>query len=173
MKNSTFYSRLSEKIAIYTHGFSYKVKTFDPNCSNYSKSSGLLYTTSDLEKLFTHPTAKRVHVNQCNAALCFDIKDGCWTRSEYYRLDSNCPDFIVRHIRFHKYLGEVEVMEINDNVIKVKTSQEVKHVVKSVFVKYAVNSSKECVSPEELERLQFNQRMENTDNTYTNHCSVL
>ena len=119
-------------------------------------------------------TLKNVHINFCfwGAQLCYVINGSCAYATEAITRD-RMPDLFVRHIRFHKYLGEVKVVEINGESLKIETFQGTKTVLRKAFVKEAVNSIKEWVGKEELERLQFNARMDNTENNYTNHCNSL
>ena len=173
MTTSSFYSRLSEKQACRTRGFSMHVKKFNPTDSQYSKSRGLFITTSDLNRLFCDDFTKRLHVNGKSAALFFYTKDNLpWTGTKYYKLDENCPDLIVRHIRFHKYWGEVKVVEIHSNTMIIDTIQGRKCVVKKVFLSNVVDSINQWIGKEELERFQFNERMDNTDNYFDNYATL-
>lgn len=174
MKNSSFYSRLSDKRALYLNGFLFEGEN-TLHEKFYSKQTRLSCMPRSKNEGVKFPmTLKNVHINFCfyGAQLCYVINGSYLYASEAISRD-NFPNLFVRHIRFHKYLGEVQVLRINGNTVTIKTTHGVKTVVKSIFVKHGVNSAKECVSTEELERLQFNQRMDNTDNNYTNHCSVL
>lgn len=172
MKNSSFYSRLASKNSIYDRGFKTYLKQFtkvDYSQHEVSRSLGL-YTFSDLKRLFKQPYRKVLHVNGKNAALIFKIQDSSkqwipWTGSKYYSLNENCPDLIVRHIRFHKYLGEVKVVKIDGNWLTVETFEGTKIVMRNVFVKGAVDSINEWVGKKELERLRFIDRM-HPDNDY-------
>lgn len=74
--------------------------------------------------------------------------------------------------KFHKYWGKVEILNISECGVKVKTSEGIKSLHKSFFDNVC-NSIEECWSEEEKKRLEFNDRMDNTDNDYFNHCSVL
>lgn len=174
MKNSSFYSRQSEKRAIYTNGFLYE-GTNRLSDKFYSKQTGLTCMPRSKNRGVIFPmTLKNVHINFCfwGAQLCYVINGSFLYATEAITRD-RMPDLFVRYIRFHKYLGEVKVIEINGDWINIETFEGPKTVLRKVFVKGAVNSIKEWVGKKELERLQFNARMDNTDNNYTNHCSAL
>lgn len=180
MKNqSNYYKELSEKQPIYDRGFSASLQQLSKvNYSEHEVSRSLgLYTTSVFWRLFQKPYRKELHVNGKSAALLFHIQDSAkswvpWTKTKYYILDENCPNLIVRNIRFHKYLGEVKVLNIDGDWLDVETFEGKKTVSKKIFIQNAVNSIKEWVGKEELERMRFNDRMKNTDhNPMDNHCS--
>lgn len=173
MEKSNFYQSLSGKQVPSVHGIIMNVATTAPKAANISKSTHSI-TASDLAKVVKEKLERRLHVNGSRAGLFFYTRDNLpWTGSMYYALDGNCPNFIARNIHFHKYLGEVKVISIEGNQMVIDTIQGRKTVLKSVFVRNAVDSIKQWVGKDELERLQFNARMDNTENNYTNHCCAL
>jgi len=173
MTTQSFYSRLSENQSPETRGITMNVKTSASKAANISKSRHEI-TISDLKKVLSENLQRRLHVNGKSAGLFFYTKDNLpWTGSRYYKLDEKLPNFIVKNIKYHRYLGAVDVIAIEGDQLIVSTIQGRKRVLKSVFVSNAVDSIKECVNSSELERLQFNQRMDNTENDYTNHYSAL
>ena len=157
--------------------FSYAIQVGSFNKMDKNQSKGTMTRQSSvLSRLFTKAYKKAIHVNGNTACFTFYIKDSNgeyvpWAGSRYYTF-KNAPNLILRNIRFHKYLGEVSVLEVNKHTLKIDTLQGVKVVQRNIFLKNVVNSIKEWVGKEELERLQFNERMDNTDKQ-DNHCSVI
>ena len=106
---------------------------------------------------------KATHINNGQIALIwYDSKNRPLTGTDYYPVN-DAEDFIIRNIKFHKYLGKVEIISVNEKSLTIGTLQGIKTVDKHVFLQNVVNSIEEWVGKEELERYQFNERIDNTE----------
>lgn len=148
---------------------------FDRNNKCQSKGT-MTGSTSCIKNLLSHDYTKKIHINGNNAAIFFYAQIGKehlpFIGSRYFILDKNCPNIITRNIQFHKHWGKVSVLSINDDFVNISTREGKKTIVKSVFIKHACNSLKECWTKDEKANHAFNSRIENTE-VISNHCSRL